>query len=43
MKVLCLMDYRARTGFGTVSKNIVRELKKNFDYAKLQRDCELLN
>ena len=24
------MDYVARTGFGTVSKNIVRELKKHF-------------
>jgi D-inositol-3-phosphate glycosyltransferase len=30
MKILCLMDYVARTGFGTVSKNIVRELKKHF-------------
>ena len=29
-KVLCLFDYFARTGFGTVSKNIVKELKKNF-------------
>lgn len=30
MKVLCLMDYVARTGFGTVSKNLVKELKKHF-------------
>jgi len=29
-RVLCLFDYVARTGFGTVSKNIVSELKKNF-------------
>lgn len=29
-KILCLFDYFARTGFGTVSKNIVKELKKNF-------------
>lgn len=28
-KVLCLFDYVARTGFGTVSKNIVKELKKH--------------
>ena len=30
MKILMLADYVARTGFGTVSKNIVRELKKHF-------------
>lgn len=30
MKILCLMDYVARTGFGTVSKNVVSELKKHF-------------
>jgi len=29
-KILCLFDYVARTGFGTVSKNIVRELSKHF-------------
>lgn len=29
-KILCLFDYFARTGFGTVSKNIVKELRKNF-------------
>jgi glycosyltransferase involved in cell wall biosynthesis len=29
-KVLALFDYVARTGFGTVSKNIVAQLKKNF-------------
>lgn len=29
-KILMLMDYVARTGFGSVSKNIVKELKKNF-------------
>ena len=30
MKVLALFDYVARTGFGTVSKNIVKELRKHF-------------
>jgi len=30
LKVLCLFDYVARTGFGTVSKNIVKEIKTNF-------------
>jgi hypothetical protein len=30
LKVLCLFDYVARTGFGTVSKNIVKEIKNNF-------------
>jgi glycosyltransferase involved in cell wall biosynthesis len=29
-KILCLFDYVARTGFGTVSKNIVKEIKKNY-------------
>jgi len=29
-RVLCLFDYVARTGFGTVSKNIVKELKKHY-------------
>jgi glycosyltransferase involved in cell wall biosynthesis len=29
-KILCLFDYVARTGFGTVSKNIVQELKKHY-------------
>ncbi len=29
-KILCLFDYVARTGFATVSKNIVSELKKHF-------------
>jgi len=29
-KILCLFDYYARTGFGTVSKNVVKELKKYF-------------
>ena len=29
LKVLCLFDYVARTGFGTVSKNIVKEIKTN--------------
>lgn len=28
--ILCLFDYVARTGFGTVSKNIVAELKKKY-------------
>ena len=29
-RVLCLFDYVARTGFGTVSKNIVSEIEKHF-------------
>ena len=29
-KVLCLFDYIARTGFGTVSKNIVKEIKNHY-------------
>lgn len=29
-KVLCLVDYMARTGFSTVSKNIVKEIKNHF-------------
>jgi glycosyltransferase involved in cell wall biosynthesis len=29
-KILCLFDYVARTGFGTVSKNIVNELRKHY-------------
>ena len=29
-KVLCLLDYVARTGFGTVSKNIINELRKHY-------------
>ena len=29
-KVLCMFDYKARTGFGTVSKNIVESLKKRY-------------
>ena len=29
-KILCLFDYVARTGYGTVSKNIVQELKKYY-------------
>ncbi len=29
-KILCLFDYKANTGFGTVSKNIVHYLKKAF-------------
>ena len=29
-RILCLFDYVARTGFGTVSKNIVHELKKHY-------------
>jgi glycosyltransferase involved in cell wall biosynthesis len=41
-KVLCLFDYFARTGFGTVSKNIVKEIKKNF-YGNLQLDIIAIN
>jgi glycosyltransferase involved in cell wall biosynthesis len=29
-KILCLFDYACNTGFGTVSENIVSELKKHF-------------
>jgi len=29
-KILCLFDYACNTGFGTVSKNIVLELKRHF-------------
>lgn len=29
-RVFCLMDYNARTGFGTVSYNIKKELKRHF-------------
>jgi glycosyltransferase involved in cell wall biosynthesis len=29
-KILCLFDYVARTGFSTVSTNIVKELKKHY-------------
>ena len=29
-KILCLFDYKSNTGFGTVSKNIISELKKLF-------------
>jgi glycosyltransferase involved in cell wall biosynthesis len=41
-KVLCLFDYFARTGFGTVSKNIIKELKKNFR-EDLQLDIIAIN
>ena len=29
-RILCLFDYIARTGYGTVSTNIVHELRKQF-------------
>ena len=29
-KVLCLVDYMARTGFSTVAKNILKEIKNHF-------------
>ena len=41
-KILCLFDYVARTGFGTVSKNIVKELKKSFG-DNLQLDIVAIN
>lgn len=41
-KVLCLFDYVARTGFGTVSKNIVSELKKHYG-SNLQLDIVAIN
>jgi glycosyltransferase involved in cell wall biosynthesis len=41
-KVLCLFDYVARTGFGTVSKNIVQELKKHYGN-KLHLDIIAIN
>lgn len=42
MKVLMLGDYIARTGFGTVSKNIVKHLKKHFG-SDLQLDIVAIN
>ena len=41
-KILYLGDYVARTGFGTVSKNIIRELRKHFG-AELQLDIVAIN
>jgi len=42
IKVLCLVDYVARTGFGSVSKNIFKELKKSFG-EDLQLDIIAIN
>lgn len=42
MKILCLFDYVARTGFGTVSKNIVRELRNHYR-DELQLDIIAIN
>jgi intein/homing endonuclease len=42
MKVLCLFDYLSRTGFGTVSKNIVHELRKHYG-KDLQLDIIAIN
>jgi glycosyltransferase involved in cell wall biosynthesis len=41
-KVLYLGDYVARTGFGTVSKNIIRELRKHYG-ENLQLDIVAIN
>lgn len=41
-KILCLFDYQARTGFATVSKNIVSELKKHYK-DDLQLDIIAIN
>jgi intein/homing endonuclease len=41
-KILCLFDYVARTGFGTVSKNIVQEIKKHYG-EKLKLDIIAIN
>jgi len=41
-KVLCLFDYVARTGFGTVSKNIVSEITKHFG-SSIQLDIVAIN
>jgi len=41
-KILCLFDYYARTGFGTVSKNVVKELKKHFG-SNLKLDIIAIN
>lgn len=41
-KILCLVDYVARTGFGTVSKNIIKYLRKHFG-AQLQLDIIAVN
>jgi D-inositol-3-phosphate glycosyltransferase len=41
-KILCLFDYVARTGFATVSKNIVSQLKKQFG-SSIQLDIIAIN
>jgi hypothetical protein len=41
-KILCLFDYVARTGFGTVSKNIKKELKRSFGES-LELDIVAIN
>ena len=41
-KVLYLGDYVARTGFGTVSKNIIKEVKKHYGQ-NLQLDIVAIN
>jgi glycosyltransferase involved in cell wall biosynthesis len=41
-KILCLFDYKARTGFGTVSQNIVKEIKKNFG-SQIKLDIVAIN
>ena len=41
-KILCLMDYVARTGFATVSKNIVKELKKHFGQKNIMTKIKVL-
>ena len=41
-RILCLFDYVARTGFSTVSTNIVREIKKNFG-AEIHLDIVAIN
>jgi len=41
-KVLCLFDYIARTGFGTVSRNVVKELTNHFG-EDLQLDIVAIN
>jgi glycosyltransferase involved in cell wall biosynthesis len=41
-KILCLFDYVARTGFGTVSKNIVSEITKHFG-SSVQLDIVAIN
>lgn len=47
LRILCLFDYNAHTGFATVSTNIIREIKKIFgntdQYAGILLDICAIN